>query len=434
MFIDYNQNARDRTVASAYSVRPTPDARVSTPLSWDEVPDVEAAELRIDTVPAAESPSRAIRARTSTPSRFAGRAAGARPARRGERAARRAVATELPQDAGEAPRVAPSRRARRRAKTASGSARHSLGGLSSRQRRIFVPWRMRPPLAWSKVTSTTSSGRSEIHSSSFSFFQRLGSPCPRWPVSYGASVSTSARFSAARRPEECPTMWSSPVLVVEAQDQRADRPLLLAGAVAGDHGVDRAHPLDLDHPLALAGPVGRAGVLGHHSLAVGQPRLGLSRGRASGGERDAVPPQLFERGAALGERAAPAVTRPPRPAGRRRCSGPGSARPASRSGRRPDGSAAGARRSPGWPSVVVDHDLAVQHVAPGREGQLREVAAERLAAPGLDHDLLSVHEHDRPEAVELWLVRPLLARGQLLVGAASWGSIGGLSGSATARS
>jgi DNA ligase D-like protein (predicted polymerase) len=51
VFVDYNQNARDRTVASAYSVRPTPDARVSTPLEWEEVPDVEAAELRLDTVP-----------------------------------------------------------------------------------------------------------------------------------------------------------------------------------------------------------------------------------------------------------------------------------------------------------------------------------------------------------------------------------------------
>jgi bifunctional non-homologous end joining protein LigD len=50
VFIDYNQNARDRTVASAYSVRPTADARVSTPLEWDEVADVEPAELRIDTV------------------------------------------------------------------------------------------------------------------------------------------------------------------------------------------------------------------------------------------------------------------------------------------------------------------------------------------------------------------------------------------------
>lgn len=52
VFVDYNQNARDRTVASAYSVRPVPDARVSTPLEWDEVADVEAGELRLDTVPA----------------------------------------------------------------------------------------------------------------------------------------------------------------------------------------------------------------------------------------------------------------------------------------------------------------------------------------------------------------------------------------------
>jgi len=52
VFIDYNQNARDRTVASAYSVRAVADARVSCPLDWDEVADVEPADLRIDTVPA----------------------------------------------------------------------------------------------------------------------------------------------------------------------------------------------------------------------------------------------------------------------------------------------------------------------------------------------------------------------------------------------
>jgi DNA ligase D len=52
VFIDYNQNARDRTVASAYSVRAVPDARVSCPLEWGEVPDVEPAELHIDSVPA----------------------------------------------------------------------------------------------------------------------------------------------------------------------------------------------------------------------------------------------------------------------------------------------------------------------------------------------------------------------------------------------
>jgi bifunctional non-homologous end joining protein LigD len=51
VFVDYNQNAKDRTVASAYSVRPTPDARVSAPLSWDEVPDCEPGAFTIDTVP-----------------------------------------------------------------------------------------------------------------------------------------------------------------------------------------------------------------------------------------------------------------------------------------------------------------------------------------------------------------------------------------------
>jgi bifunctional non-homologous end joining protein LigD len=64
VFIDYNQNARDRTVASAYSVRAVPDARVSCPLEWDEVPDVEPAELTLATVPArlreAGDPSRSI--------------------------------------------------------------------------------------------------------------------------------------------------------------------------------------------------------------------------------------------------------------------------------------------------------------------------------------------------------------------------------------
>jgi bifunctional non-homologous end joining protein LigD len=52
VFLDYNQNAKDRTVASAYSVRPLPDARVSTPLSWDELPTVEAEAFTIETVPA----------------------------------------------------------------------------------------------------------------------------------------------------------------------------------------------------------------------------------------------------------------------------------------------------------------------------------------------------------------------------------------------
>jgi len=51
VFVDYNQNAKDRTVASAYSVRPTPDARVSAPLRWEEVPDCDPAAFTIDTMP-----------------------------------------------------------------------------------------------------------------------------------------------------------------------------------------------------------------------------------------------------------------------------------------------------------------------------------------------------------------------------------------------
>jgi bifunctional non-homologous end joining protein LigD len=51
VFVDYNQNARDRTVASAYSIRPVPDARVSCPVTWEEVPDVEPADLTVLTVP-----------------------------------------------------------------------------------------------------------------------------------------------------------------------------------------------------------------------------------------------------------------------------------------------------------------------------------------------------------------------------------------------
>jgi len=51
VFVDYNQNAKDRTVASAYSVRPTPDARVSAPLSWGEVDEIDPADFTLATMP-----------------------------------------------------------------------------------------------------------------------------------------------------------------------------------------------------------------------------------------------------------------------------------------------------------------------------------------------------------------------------------------------
>jgi DNA primase len=52
VFVDYNQNARDRTIASPYSIRPKPGAPVSAPLTWDEVPDVAPEDFTVATMPA----------------------------------------------------------------------------------------------------------------------------------------------------------------------------------------------------------------------------------------------------------------------------------------------------------------------------------------------------------------------------------------------
>ncbi len=51
VFVDYNQNSKDRTTCSAYSIRPTPDARVSAPLYWEEVPDCDPADYTFATIP-----------------------------------------------------------------------------------------------------------------------------------------------------------------------------------------------------------------------------------------------------------------------------------------------------------------------------------------------------------------------------------------------
>ena len=102
VFVDYNQNARDRTVASCYSVRPTPDARVSCALAWDEVPDAEPGDLRLDTVPDRLRTHRRSRGRHRRRARIARPAARARAPRRGGGARRRAVAAALPQAAGRA--------------------------------------------------------------------------------------------------------------------------------------------------------------------------------------------------------------------------------------------------------------------------------------------------------------------------------------------
>jgi DNA ligase D len=52
IFVDYNQNARDRTIASAYSIRPKPGAPVSAPLTWDELPEIQPEQFNVATMPA----------------------------------------------------------------------------------------------------------------------------------------------------------------------------------------------------------------------------------------------------------------------------------------------------------------------------------------------------------------------------------------------
>ena len=99
VFLDYNQNAKDRTTCSAYSVRPLPDARVSTPLDWGEVPDCDPADFTVLTVPARFAqigdPHAAM---DGAPGSL--EAARARGARRGGGPRRRAMAAALPQDGG----------------------------------------------------------------------------------------------------------------------------------------------------------------------------------------------------------------------------------------------------------------------------------------------------------------------------------------------
>jgi DNA ligase D-like protein (predicted polymerase) len=122
VFVDYNQNAKDRTIASAYSIRPLPDARVSTPLRWDEVADCDPAAFTIDTVPARF-------AEVGDPWAEMDSAVGSLDGLLG--LAERDEAAGVPdapwpphfvRQAGEEPRVQPSKRRAGRQTTASGAA------------------------------------------------------------------------------------------------------------------------------------------------------------------------------------------------------------------------------------------------------------------------------------------------------------------------
>ena len=86
VFLDYNQNAKDRTIASAYSVRPTPDARVSAPLTWEEVDVCDPGDFTLATMPARFAEVGDRHADMDRPGRHARRAARIVRAARARRA------------------------------------------------------------------------------------------------------------------------------------------------------------------------------------------------------------------------------------------------------------------------------------------------------------------------------------------------------------
>ena len=188
VFIDYNQNARDRTVASAYSVRAVPDARVSCPLEWEEVPDVEPAELRC-------RPCRRACASSGDPSGDDRRAApggstGCSSSRRATSArvsaTRRGRRTSASRQ-GEPPRVQPSRRARRRRQELS------LRTLTAAQRRS---WRSRAASSpWGTATATRSSSTASAASRSSTAAR---SSCSRATAGRSAATSPSFDFPDGR--------------------------------------------------------------------------------------------------------------------------------------------------------------------------------------------------------------------------------------------
>ena len=119
VFLDYNQNAKDRTTCSAYSVRPLPDARVSTPLEWREVPDCDPADFTVLTVPKrfAEfgDPHAGINGAAGSLEKLLELAAKDEAAGLGDAP----WPPHFPKMDGEAPRVAPSRAKSSRAQSAA---------------------------------------------------------------------------------------------------------------------------------------------------------------------------------------------------------------------------------------------------------------------------------------------------------------------------
>ena len=173
VFIDYNQNARDRTIASAYSVRARPDAAVSAPVTWDELPDVETEDFTLVSMPARFASLGDVQAAIDDTvcdlgallewvEREEAAGVGKRrihrtsPRCRASRLASspRAAASPKGNPAPSSPCGVPGRQGRSRSPTVGPAASrggrssahvHALGSLSGRKRSSLVPCRKRRP-------------------------------------------------------------------------------------------------------------------------------------------------------------------------------------------------------------------------------------------------------------------------------------------------
>ena len=130
VFIDYNQNARDRTIASAYSVRGRADATVSAPVTWDELPDVETEDFTLATMPERFAEARRRPGRDRRRGLRPRAAARVGRARGGGRCRRSPVPAAVPEDAGRAEAGAAVAREEARQVTDCYLARNRHGSLS----------------------------------------------------------------------------------------------------------------------------------------------------------------------------------------------------------------------------------------------------------------------------------------------------------------
>ena len=299
---------------------------------------------------------------------------------------------------------------------------HSLGSLSSRQRRNFAPCRIRCPVMWSNATSHTSSGRRPSQTSSSSLFQRLGSPEPRSCGAVGLEQVQQLALLLGAEAGGVPDDVQLAVLVVHPEDQRADGALLLAEAEGGDHAVGRADALDLDHALALA----RAGTARRPPWRSRPPRCRSATCRRA--SRVARSPGS----------AAPARRRPPRAArgaprraARAASSSPSASRSKATNAAGVSRASFSTREAAGWmrwesrsnswtPSTITTiSPSSTSSLGAHRRHLLHdlgEVAVHRAPVAALEVHLFAVPEDDRAEAVPLGLVAPIVALGELFGG------------------